>query len=554
MKKVHLFLIIILFQLSFAQQNLTETQKLATTCKVWGFLKYYHPNVTSGKFNWDEKLFTILPKVEKAVTNEDFSKVLENWIVSLGEVKKITPIKDSGKFTYFYKNLDLNWLNNNTCFSKKVSEKLEFIKNNRAAGKQHYVYLEINNENSSLGIKLQNEIHYSDFKWDDRNLRILSLFKYWNIIEYFYPNKYLMDQKWDTSLTDVLSKFTVCTSEEEFHEAVGEIISKISDSHSYYYPEYKGMAFGHYFMPVNFKVIDDKMVITKILNDSVAKSNDLRLGDAIVSVDKKLISQIKNEYRNKVFGSNETAYLREFVPRFSRFINDKLEIEFFRDSKKAIKSILLYDDNNFFHDLDKRSLEKYKLLENNIGYVDMGRNLDDIFNEMVLKLKTTKAIIFDLRNYPKSQAANDLVQFINAKVQPFAKSTNPDLSYPGRYFWSKPFLFEASKDYYKGKVVVLVDENTQSWSETIAMQFKTSKNTTVIGSQTAGADGAGDNIKIMKGVETAMTGVGFYYPDGKEVQRIGIVPDIEVKPTIEGIKQGKDEVLDRAIKFIKTGK
>ena len=266
MKKVHLFLIIVLFQLSFAQQKLTETQKLATTCKVWGFLKYYHPNVASGKFNWDEQLFTILSQVEKATTKEAFSKVLENWIVSLGEVKKIAPIKDSDTLTYFYKNLDLKWLNNNTNFSKKVSEKLEFIKNNRAAGKQHYVYLELHNENSSEGIKLQNEIQYPDFKWDDRNLRLLTLFKYWNIIEYFYPNKYLMDQKWDTSLTDVLSKFTVCTSEEEFHEAVGEIISKISDSHSYYYPEYKGMAFGHYFMPKSHPFIFGIIVGMRITN------------------------------------------------------------------------------------------------------------------------------------------------------------------------------------------------------------------------------------------------------------------------------------------------
>ena len=50
------------------------------------------------------------------------------------------------------------------------------------------------------------------------------------------------------------------------------------------------------------------------------------------------------------------------------------------------------------------------------------------------------------------------------------------------------------------------------------------------------------------------TGIGVYYPDRQETQRIGIIPDIEVKPTILGIQQGKDEVLDRAIQFIETGK
>jgi C-terminal processing protease CtpA/Prc len=51
-----------------------------------------------------------------------------------------------------------------------------------------------------------------------------------------------------------------------------------------------------------------------------------------------------------------------------------------------------------------------------------------------------------------------------------------------------------------------------------------------------------------------ISGIGVYYPDGKETQRIGIVPDIEVKPTIKGFRQGRDELLERAIKIINGGK
>ena len=44
--------------------------------------------------------------------------------------------------------------------------------------------------------------------------------------------------------------------------------------------------------------------------------------------------------------------------------------------------------------------------------------------------------------------------------------------------------------------------------------------------------------------------IGVYYPDGKETQRIGIVPDIEIKPTIAGIRSGRDELLEKAIELI----
>jgi C-terminal processing protease CtpA/Prc len=47
-----------------------------------------------------------------------------------------------------------------------------------------------------------------------------------------------------------------------------------------------------------------------------------------------------------------------------------------------------------------------------------------------------------------------------------------------------------------------------------------------------------------------ISGVGIYYPDGTQTQRIGIMPDILIEPTIEGIRQGRDELLEKAIELI----
>ena len=53
-----------------AQTRLAETEKLAATAKVWGFLKYYHPKVADGKYNWDEQLFNVLPEIRKTYERE----------------------------------------------------------------------------------------------------------------------------------------------------------------------------------------------------------------------------------------------------------------------------------------------------------------------------------------------------------------------------------------------------------------------------------------------------------------------------------------------------
>jgi len=44
-----------------------------------------------------------------------------------------------------------------------------------------------------------------------------------------------------------------------------------------------------------------------------------------------------------------------------------------------------------------------------------------------------------------------------------------------------------------------------------------------------------------------ITGIGVFYPDRRPTQRIGIVPDLVVRPTIAGIREGRDEVLEAGV-------
>ncbi|WP_431243732.1 hypothetical protein ACQ9BO_04040 [Flavobacterium sp. P21] len=92
MKKITLVLFIVFSQSIFSASKITETEKLVATCKVWGFLKYYHPKVAAGEFNWDQQLIDILPKIAKAQTRKEYSLIISNWIDSLGEVPLIAPI------------------------------------------------------------------------------------------------------------------------------------------------------------------------------------------------------------------------------------------------------------------------------------------------------------------------------------------------------------------------------------------------------------------------------------------------------------------------------
>ena len=47
-----------------------------------------------------------------------------------------------------------------------------------------------------------------------------------------------------------------------------------------------------------------------------------------------------------------------------------------------------------------------------------------------------------------------------------------------------------------------------------------------------------------------ISGLGIFYPDRKPTQRVGILADVEVKPTIAGIRAGRDELMEEALRRI----
>jgi C-terminal processing protease CtpA/Prc len=82
------------------------------------------------------------------------------------------------------------------------------------------------------------------------------------------------------------------------------------------------------------------------------------------------------------------------------------------------------------------------------------------------------------------------------------------------------------------------------------MAFRVAPQTVVVGSTTSGADGNVSSFALPGGESTAISGLGIFYPDKKPTQRVGIAPDVEVKPTIAGIRNGRDEVLEEGIRQI----
>ena len=169
---------------------------------------------------------------------------------------------------------------------------------------------------------------------------------------------------------------------------------------------------------------------------------------------------------------------------------------------------------------------------------------------MMEKFKHTKGLIIDIRNYPAEFVVFSLNRLLMCKPSEFVRFTVGSVQNPG-VFTLTPALTvgEDNPDCYQGKIVVLVNEISQSQAEYTTMSLR-SAGAVVVGSTTAGADGNVSEILLPGGMRSMISGIGVFYPDGTPTQRVGIVPDVEVRPSIEGIRAGRDELLEYAMRLI----
>ena len=65
-------------------QTVTNLEVLS---RIWGFLKYYHPAVATGDYNWDAELFRVMPSIIDAKDTNERNQLLVQWINRLGKVK-----------------------------------------------------------------------------------------------------------------------------------------------------------------------------------------------------------------------------------------------------------------------------------------------------------------------------------------------------------------------------------------------------------------------------------------------------------------------------------
>ena len=525
---------------------------LETLCRVWGYAKYHHPVFcdTLCRVDVDSALFALLPKVVHA-DRDTRNRHLLDWVRSLGAY---TPNRVECEQTLapydLVETADLGWTADTVLLGGELSKLLQDL---RYAERDENYYLRMGTMENGPGyhyLSLRNEKSYPTPQMDS-GLNLLTLFRLWNVIEYYAPNRSLTLHPWDEVLSTYIPLMGVETDGRCFARLYMRLIRELNDGHAYAPIE---MLFGQRMLPV-WPLQAEGRLFVGYSGDSL-----LERGDEVVAIDGEPISERLELLREYASRSNE-ASLRQAL-RYYGLCTRRDTAEVVRRRAGAYDTLRVatvpYGSVSPLYDPVQLEQPPFRLLADSVGYIYAGTFSREHLAQVVQTLPRTRALIIDLRTYPL-KVAGALIALIGQSLRTESvvvrQALYQTLALPGLFYRQEQWLFEdfgevaaRCTEPYKGRVILLVDEMTQSNPEFQAMAFQSCPQTQTIGSPTSGANGSIVWIPL-PGQLTSFSGIGVLYPDGTQPQTVGVRLDVEVLPTAEGLQAGRDEVLERALEL-----
>lgn len=519
--------------------------KLAHTAQIWGMLKYFHPAVTSGRWDMDTELFKFIPNLLASKDQAATEHLLSEWIQHFGPFQPSVeqPTIAAEKIAAAAND---EWIHK-LPYSNNLKEQLIALSRVIPVVPNQYIdYFE------GAGNPQFYEYSYRTVQLSDVGFRLLGLFRYWNAMHYFNPNQKLSAQPWDQVLTDFIPLFVGAKTKASLDGTYLKLFSKINDTHAFSYLSdyYHKDIFGPRAVGFKSDFIQNQLVVTGLADDQFKNGQELQIGDIIMEIAGEPVSGIMDSLKQYVAASNESALKRDLPSRMLRTTDSLLMLKIHRDGKESVFYIPTRAIESIKY-TDAESKPAIRKMKDGILVVDIGVFKDSDTQRLKDSLQGQRGLILDYRNYPSASMHDELRDMIFPSEKDFVIFSTSKGMRPGLFKYTDPVKAGAANPKaFTGKVVILVNERAQSASEFQVMAFRTIPGSMVVGSQTAGADGNISWLPLPLGYSTAFSGIGVYYPDKSETQGIGIVPDKIVYRTIEGIRKHQDEVLQAGIDLI----
>lgn len=327
----------------------------------------------------------------------------------------------------------------------------------------------------------------------------------------------------------ILNNYVEEVDEKELIEAaIGGMYNYIGDEYTMYIDtdntsdlkeqlegEYTGVGL-EIVTAINNDTKESVVVITKVFKNSPAERYGLKVNDIVTKVDDVEIKDAQT--------------LSDTIKKGEK---ESYKITYLRDGKE--NTITLERERVLINSVSSKEYD-------NVGYIKIDtfsattetqvKEILDGFN------KNIKSLVIDLRDNTGGylETAYEVSDIFVEKGK---------VIYQIEYRDKKRTEYEAKTDVYRhfNKIVVLINKNSASASEILALALRESADAKIVGTTSYGKGTVQETGMLSSGSMVKYTKAYWLSPNGNSINKIGIKPDIEVTD--------KEEQLNSAIKAAK---
>nr|WP_319399140.1 S41 family peptidase [uncultured Carboxylicivirga sp.] len=553
--------------------------------KTYGYVKYFHPSDEAAQLDWDSFAIYGASQIDKCQSASDVIKVLEDLF---------NPIAPTIQFSSNISDFDTNipapdsidgfrqtyWQHNGVSFGMiNQIRKYESRRVNRAndeQSKQLFDYCPKSNEciikeigegiycqipivlycnddytfpqaNKHKLEQLNDELQsLKNSKPSDLYTRLGNIVNVYNVFQHFYPYFDVVNVNWETEFKNALN---ASYSDKDLFDhliTLEKFTASLKDGHIHIY----NSRIKQYAPPIAWDWVQDRLIITQ-----VEEGNDsIKVGDVVTQIEGKSPELYFNEVHSRISAAtkgylNFIANSKSLQGDFHSYINIVIE-----GKKYSLKRTV-----NYYAWLDRTCKKpRYKEIENGIWYLNLDKVEIDTIDMLLPKLEESKSIICDLRGYP-NKSGGFITNLLAIDDTTKSWMQTPQIVYPdqdkiigykksnwiGSAVKRKPYLGDKN-------VIFIIDGRAISYAESVMGYVKNYNLATIIGQPTAGTNGSINSFSLPGGYKISFTGMKVVKHNGSQLHGIGILPDIYLEKTIKGVKDDRDEFLDKAIEFARN--
>jgi hypothetical protein len=383
----------------------------------------------------------------------------------------------------------------------------------------------------------------NDFTIDDAPTRLAAISAAWGTLSIFYP--YFADRQtdWLAPLSDAFKEVAAARSPRETHVALSHLIAHLPDNHARV--THSGApATG--VLPITFRRFGDNIIVTGGLPEYLEA---IKVGSEIEQIDGVSADQAYDQVAMQVSAATEGS--REYrTPLWMGMgypgIFRSLRIRGL--DGHAVDHILpLVSDELFGHTNREARPAVGSELAPGVYYLDLDSLSASSWEKVLPTLGRASAILLDFRGYVNITTLEVMSHITNRELHSPIWQTPLIPSAEGPRYTNGHWDVRPQVPRFNAKIVALIDARAMSSVETVLQMFYENKLGVLVGETSGGTNGNVAYLDIPGGFNIRFTAMRASDADGRTVQGHGFTPDHIVHPTLEGVRAGRDEILEAGI-------